>query len=66
MIGATKIALARAGMPIFNRRGAIAIIAEEPEIICVNVPGSEPFHPQKFGHDALFGFFHNMPFTYRH
>jgi hypothetical protein len=28
----------------------------------VNAPGSEPFHPQKFDHDALFGLFHQPPY----
>jgi hypothetical protein len=31
MISAWKIALAKAGKPTFNSRGAVAIIAEDPK-----------------------------------
>jgi hypothetical protein len=66
MIGAWKIALPKAGKSTFNHRGAVAIIAEDPRQFCVNSPGSEPFHPQKIGHDSLFGFFHKVTLTYKH
>jgi hypothetical protein len=51
------------GQATFNRRGAAAIIAEDSRYFCMNAPGSEPFHSQKFDHDALFGFFHKVTLT---
>jgi hypothetical protein len=42
----------------------VAIIDEDPRYFYMNAPDSEPFHPEKFDHESLFGFFQKVTLTY--